>query len=364
MPDIHGVVGCTLFSILLLHCVRQVVLLKSAPFDSEQSHLFLQLKLYFHAVFALSCLLEVLFSASLLLPDGKDAKWGYSLHMVGLYCGIISFLLVIRLWNHVLFSQRLLRVRSLPYVIFLLINFVSLLVDLVVFNMYGESESSATVLAIIANIIYVLSLFVVSCVLLWFGYDLKKKLTAAPAGISDVLQALLRKINISLLLISLCYGVRIFGVGYVTAVTVRDGQSPKLGQRAYLLWILGSFWIPFLGTGLLFLHIMHYRPRTTPTAASSAITSSSAVSAVSSSAPLPPVESPTFFTSRVMSLSIDNELMDPLAVSLFANYDAQNDHTHIQMSSPELESRAHNRMEFFSSDSLGNLSLVTDDQNG
>jgi hypothetical protein len=42
-------------------------------------------------------------------------RCGYSLHLVGLYCNIVTFLLAIRRWNHVLASMRLLPVHNRPY---------------------------------------------------------------------------------------------------------------------------------------------------------------------------------------------------------------------------------------------------------
>ena len=49
--------------------------------------------------------------------------------LVGLYCNIVTFLLVIRLWNHVLASMRLLPVHNRPYGGFLAVNFLSLVTD-------------------------------------------------------------------------------------------------------------------------------------------------------------------------------------------------------------------------------------------
>lgn len=345
MPEVHGVVGLVLYSGLLVHCMRQVVLIKATTPQSEQSALFLQLKLYFHAIFALNCFLEMLYSISLVVYN-DIVQWGYSLHLVGLYCGILCFLLVIRLWNHVLFSQRLLRVSSEPYIAFLGVNLVSMLVDLTVYNMFGDSEMTRAVkvLAVLANIVYVLSLFLASCVLLWLGHDLKNKLTASPAGISATLRLLLRKINISLLLISACYGVRILGVGYITFLTVRDGHSPELGQRDYLLWVLFSLWIPFVGTSLLFLHVMHHKPTMSVNStllASSSVTTSSSTSAAVSSHSSDDSAAPA---TRFMSLSVDEGYLDmrPLVDSL------RLDQPPI---SPAMHALARNRMDFFSSDS-------------
>lgn len=342
MPDIHGVVGVILFTGLLVHSVRQIFLInKSTPHCvSDQSALFLQLKLYFHVVFALNSILEILFNFSLILYNGENVRWGYSLHLVGLYCGILSFLLVIRLWNHVLFSQRLLPVRSHMYVIFLAVIFVSLVVDLSVYNIYGENDlnKAAKTLAIISNIVYVSSLFVASCVLLWFGYDLKNKLTSSPAGISDILRALLRKINISLLLLALCYGARIMGVGYIILMTIKEGHSPNFRQRDYVLWVLLSFWIPSLGTGLLFLHIMHHRPSPHSTTILASQSSSAPASVGISSA----VDSTASTSSRLMSLSVEEGLLGRRPLAESSRFDG-NDFAP--------QNLARNRMDFFSSDS-------------
>jgi hypothetical protein len=108
----------------------------------------------------------------------------------------------------------------------------------------------------------VVSLFVACCVLLCYGLDLKSKLVESSADISDIvlrkINTLLRKITLSLLLFLLCYGICICGVVYITLFRVTRGHSQA--PSTYLLWVLVLFWIPTLGTGLIFLHIMHFWP--------------------------------------------------------------------------------------------------------
>ena len=252
IPNTHGLVGVLLFGCLLLHCLHQTHLLHMVP--SEKLTLFLHIKKYFHWCFALNCVLEIIFSISLLVYDGEYVRWGYSCHLVGLYCNIAAFLLVIRLWNHVLAGQRLLPVRNRYYVLFLAVNLISTMTDLVVYCIYGEGDMTkvATVIAVTANVVYVLSLFVASCVLLFYGLDLKSKLSESSTGITESLRSLLWRINLSLLLFALCYGIRILGVAYITLVKV------ELDHTGLLLWVLVSFWIPTLGTGVIFLYIMHH----------------------------------------------------------------------------------------------------------
>ena len=221
------------------------------------------------------CFVEIIFGISLLLYNGKYTKWGYCFHLFGLFLNLTSFLLVIRLWNHVLASQRLLPVYNTQYIVFLLINFISLIFDIVIYCIYGENEMNlfGNIVVTITNSIYILSLFITSCVLLWYGNDLKKKLTATTrirtttrtksttrSGYKNPLKSLLIRINISLLMFIICYGIRIIGLTIVTIVSLKNGHSVNLDPVRFILWIIFFFWIPTICPGVIFLYVMRYHP--------------------------------------------------------------------------------------------------------
>lgn len=281
-----GVVGLIMFTSLFVHCLSQV-----RTFLKEEVHktkIYEKIKLRFHIVFACNALLE--WVAALSQSLGYEySRWGYIAHLLGLFANLVLFVTVIFMWNHVLASQNLIQVKWKYYAAFLGINFISTLLEVGTYGYYGDTDEFTTLQDVVnfsANILYVLSLFVSTIMILVVADRMKRKLTpessgnsssnssssSSSGGASDTAtrqssttsskasaratHKLLHKINMCLLLCLLSYSVRIYFIGRLTVVWMLTGVEPGFDQFSQLWWTVLTFWLPTLAPGILFLYVM------------------------------------------------------------------------------------------------------------
>ena len=259
--QVVGIAGMVMFLMVLLHCCFQLVyFLRAKEFKNRTYE---SIKLRFHVVFGISASLESIYSLSLYTAD-DITEWGYTCHLIGLYLNLLAFLLVIYLWNHVLASQNLLRVRMRFYYAFMVSNLISVVVEVSLSLYYHENDGSIkSIDSIAANILYILSLLVTCLMLLVAGNRIKNKLN--PDGDNRKnrsMRNLLRKINVCLIVFIASYSLKIYFVSRWTIVWIITGEEPGFTQFSDFSWYLLTYWIPTLAPGIIFLYIMRYRSST------------------------------------------------------------------------------------------------------
>ena len=278
-----GLVGMVMFSFILIHCIAQIYKFKVISDvhicrqDFNGNRMYENTKLRFHVVFSLNALFECVSALSQFFNAGYS-RWGYISHLLGLYMNLVAFIMVIFMWNHVLASHNLIQVNGKFYMTFLGVNFVSTLLEVAIFAYYGDVEEYSTIQIIAgfaANILYVISLFVTTLLLLVLAHNMKNKLKPHDSSSrsssqtnrlsdrqnSQSIQSLLRKINMCLIIFLCSYSLRIYFIGRFTVTWMLTGEEPLFTQYSDFMWALMTYWIPTLAPGVISLYIMRYRPR-------------------------------------------------------------------------------------------------------
>lgn len=273
-----GLVGLSMFSLICIHCAVQIYKFKFISsvqifkIDLNGNRIYENIKLRFHMIFGMNALFECVSAISQCL-NVEYSRWGYICHLLGLYMNLIAYLMVIFMWNHVLACQNLIQVNWKFYILFLSINGLSTIVEVAIFAYYGDVDEYTTVQILdgfAANILYVVSLFVTTLLLLVIANKMKNKLkpqesnslTSRSSGGNNPqsIRRLLHKINICLIIFLCSYSLRIYFISRFTVTWMLTGHEPEFAQYSMFMWALMTYWIPTLAPGLIFLYIMRFRP--------------------------------------------------------------------------------------------------------
>jgi len=224
-------------------------------------------KLLFHGIFACFSLFEGLYSFSIIIYQGYTT-WGFSLHMLALFCNLLSFTTVLGMWSKALSTNELVQKERVIGVCFVGINTLSTLVDLIVLGVGGFYSELYAKVEIYTTMLYVLSLFILSGGLLVYGCRLRMKLSqplslplqsAEEMLLREKAIALLNRITVVLATCTVCYTVRaVFLLMLVAShITNGDGRhADAVNSIPLLLWFVVTSWIPTIIPGLFFMYIM------------------------------------------------------------------------------------------------------------
>jgi len=208
------------------------------------------MKMMFHFCMTLYALFETLYCGSLMLHNGY-ALWGYSSHLVALFCYVYAFLTVIYLWgNTMAFGNRF----EYPRRAGLVIVYTNLLITIITIaclfasGSYSNFQDKFSYINLLLILVHSISLMLLACGMLWYGIRLQQKLgrtsIKASPGRNRKIDILLR-INAVLLVCNVCFFLRILALGLLCSDIILGNNITD--RKIYLLgWFLISNWIPTL----------------------------------------------------------------------------------------------------------------------